>query len=228
MMRGEMNLLRRLLKSLIFLCLLIIIIIFLTNLLVGITTKNNIIELEEVQKLENVDCILVLGAGIRNHYPSPMLEDRLKQAITLYETNVSPKILVSGDHMQKNYDEVNVMKDYLLGNTIPSQDIFMDHAGISTYDSIYRAKEIFQAKKIIIVTQKYHLYRALYIAKQLDLEAYGVSASTRTYVNQEKRELRELLARTKDFFKTIFKPTSTYLGDPIPITGNGDITNDTP
>ena len=157
------------------------------NLLVVITTNKKIISEVDATKLDNIDCILILGAAIKDHYPSPMLEDRLLQGISLYEQQASPKILVSGDHMNTDYDEVNVMKDYLVGHKIPSQDVFMDHAGISTYDSIYRAKYIFQAKKIIIVTQKYHLYRALYIANSLGIDAYGVPSNQRTYTNQEKR-----------------------------------------
>ena len=128
--------------------------------------------------------------------------------------------------MGKYYDEVNVMKDFLVGHKIPSQDVFMDHAGISTYDSIYRAKHIFKAKKIVIVTQKYHLHRALYIAENLGLESYGIASNPRQYRNQFMREIREYLARTKDFFKTLFKMKSTYLGEEISIKGNGDITND--
>ncbi len=213
-------------KCLLSLILFIILIVFFINLLVVMTTRKKIIPKQETTKLDEVDCILILGAGIKGHYPSPMLEDRLLQGISLYEKNASPKILVSGDHLNKDYDEVNVMKDYLVGHKIPSQDIFMDHAGLSTYDSIYRAKYIFQAKKVIIVTQKYHLYRALYIAKKLELEAYGVTSNQRTYTNQEKREVREVFARVKDFFKSMLKTSSTYLGDPISLTGNGDFTND--
>lgn len=196
------------------------------NLLVVITTNKKIISEVDATKLDNIDCILILGAAIKDHYPSPMLEDRLLQGISLYEQQASPKILVSGDHMNTDYDEVNVMKDYLVGHKIPSQDVFMDHAGISTYDSIYRAKYIFQAKKIIIVTQKYHLYRALYIANSLGIDAYGVPSNQRTYTNQEKREVREIIARCKDFFKSMLKISSTYLGEEISLTGNGDLTND--
>ena len=209
------------------LCILLIIITFLiTNLIIILTTSNNITTLENVKELDNVDCILVLGAGIRAGSPSPMLEDRLKSGITLYQEEISPKILVSGDHMSKDYDEVNVMKNYLINKNIPSEDIFMDHAGISTYDSIYRIKHIFKAKKIIIVTQKYHLYRALYIADQLGLEAYGISSNPRKYANQSMRDIREILARTKDFFKVLFKQKSKYLGGTISLNQTGDITND--
>ncbi|MCI6266095.1 MAG: YdcF family protein [Erysipelotrichaceae bacterium] len=206
--------------------LLIGLLILFINLLIVITTRKKIISEVDATKLDNIDCILILGAGIKNHYPSPMLEDRLLQGISLYEQQVSPKILVSGDHINKEYDEVNVMKDYLVGHKIPSQDVFMDHAGISTYDSIYRAKYIFQAKKIIIVTQKYHLYRALYIANSLGIDAYGIPSNQRTYTNQEKREVREIIARCKDFFKSMLKSPSTYLGDTISLVGNGDFTND--
>ena len=213
-------------KYLSFSLLLILFIIVIINLIIVKDIKDNIITLEDAIKIDNIDCILILGASIKGNNPSPMLEDRLLQGISLYENKVSKKILVSGDHLSEEYDEVNGMKDYLLGHKIPSQDIFMDHAGISTYDSIYRAKSIFKTKKIIIVTQKYHLYRALYIAKQLDIEAYGIASNLRPYTNQEKRELREILARVKDFFKIILKKPSTYSGEEISIQGNGDITND--
>jgi vancomycin permeability regulator SanA len=118
------------------------------------------------------------------------------------------------------------MKQYALDKGIASEDIFMDHAGISTYDSIYRAKEIFQADNVIIVTQQYHLYRALYISESLGINAYGVSADPRIYVGQELRELREIMARAKDFVKCIFKPPSSFLGEVIPVSGDGNFTND--
>lgn len=203
----------------------LITIIIIINLYIILTTKKNIVNKEEITE-KDIDCIIILGAGIRNGQPSPMLEDRLKTGIELYEKRKSTKILVSGDHTKKDYDEVNVMKNYLIENNILSEDIFMDHAGISTYDSIYRAKKIFKANKVIIVTQKYHLYRAIYIANQLDLDAYGVIADKRTYANQFKRDLREIAARIKDFFKGLAKPQSTYLGEVIPIIGNGNRTND--
>lgn len=216
----------KLLKCFIFTILAVIITIIITNIIIVTTTSNNILDKNSIKTIEDIDCILILGAGIRGNNPSPMLEDRLLEGISLYQNKVSPKILASGDHMSKYYDEVNVMKDFLVGHKIPSQDVFMDHAGISTYDSIYRAKNIFEAKKVVIVTQKYHLHRALYIAKKLGLESYGIASNPRPYRNQFIREIREYLARTKDFFKTLFKMKSTYLGENISIKGNGDITND--
>lgn len=202
------------------------IIVLAINLYVRISTKNKIINENEYSNLSDVDCIIILGAGIWGDKPSPMLEDRLLEGIKLYQNGVSDKIIMSGDHGRKEYDEVNIMKDYAIEKGIPSENIFMDHAGFSTYESIYRAKDIFQAKKVVIVTQKYHLYRALYIANKLGLEAYGVGADPRQYVGAFNREVREILARDKDFIKCIFKPEPTYLGDTIPVSENGDITND--
>lgn len=196
------------------------------NLYVKMSTKKQIVGENDYSKLEKSDCILVLGAGVWGDKPSPMLEDRLNQAINLYKNNVSSKIIMSGDHGTEEYDEVNIMKKYAIEKGVPSEDIFMDHAGFSSYDSIYRAKAIFSAKKIVIVTQEYHLYRALYIANRLGIEAYGVGADPRQYAGATYREIREILARNKDFIKCIFKPEPTYLGDTIPVSGSGDITND--
>lgn len=201
-------------------------IILTINLYVKETTKKQIINNSDYTKLENIDCIIVLGAGIWGDKPSPMLEDRLLEGINLYNNNVSNKIIMSGDHGREEYDEVNIMKNYAIEKGVPSENIFMDHAGFSTYESIYRAKEIFKAKKVVIVTQKYHLYRALYIANQLGLEAYGVGSDPRKYVGATYRELREKLARDKDFIKCIFKPEPTYLGETIPVSSNGNATND--
>ena len=175
---------------------------------------------------EEVDCILVLGAGIWGEKPSPMLQDRLDTAIKLYKEGVSNKIIMTGDHGTKEYDEVNIMKQYAIDAGIPSEDIFMDHAGFSTYESIYRARDIFKVKKMVIVTQEYHLYRALYIANSLGVKSYGVNSDPRKYAGQMYRELREILARNKDFIYGIVKPKPTYLGKEIPVSGNGDITND--
>ena len=132
---------------------------------------------------------------------------------------------MSGDHGREDYDEVNVMKSYAVENGVPDSDVFMDHAGFSTYDSIYRAKAVFEADSIIIVTQKYHLYRALYIAERLGVNAVGVSADLDDYSGQLKRDLREIAARDKDFFSCLFKPEPKYLGEKIPVSGDGNITD---
>lgn len=217
---------KKLLKYGIIIIIIIAIIVLGINLYVRISTNKQIIKENDYTELSDVDCIIILGAGIWEDKPSPMLEDRLLEGIKLYQNSVSDKIIMSGDHGRREYDEVNIMKNYAIEKGIPSENIFMDHAGFSTYESIYRAKDIFEAKKVVIVTQEYHLYRALYIANQLGLEAYGVGADPRQYIGATYRELREILARDKDFIKCIFKPEPTYLGDTIPVSGNGDITND--
>lgn len=189
--------------------------------------KERILTVEKASKLEDVDCIIILGCGIYDDGSlSPMLRDRLLRGLELYKEGAAPKILMSGDHGRKEYDEVNAMKQYAIDNGVLSENIFMDHAGFSTYESIYRAKEIFEAKKVIIVTQEYHLYRAMYIAEQFGMEAYGVSADLNRYACQSMRDFREILARCKDFAMCIFKPKPTFLGEVIPISGNGDLTND--
>ena len=182
---------------------------------------------EEAASLEDVDCILVLGCGVWDDgRPSHMLEDRLKQAVALHQLGVSEKLLMTGDHGRVDYDEVATMKRFAVDAGIASEDVFMDHAGFSTYDSMYRAMAIFQAKKIVIVTQEYHLYRAIYIARELGMEAYGVAADYRTYSGQSYREMREILARSKDYISCLLKPEPTYLGEGIPIWGDGNATND--
>ena len=189
------------------------------------SVKDQIITLDEATKLD-ADAILVLGARVwDNGSPSGVLEDRLDTGISAYQAGVSDRLLMSGDHGQDDYDEVNAMKDYALEQGIPSENIFMDHAGFSTYESVYRARDIFQVKTVLIVTQEYHLYRALYIARALGLDAYGVAADRSVYSGIVGFEAREILARVKDFFYTLIQPLPTYLGDVIPITGDGNATN---
>ena len=193
------------------------------------SVSSRIITPEEAQELTDVDCILVLGCLVKdNGTPSDMLHDRLRRGVELYQTTMVPKLLMSGDHGRTNYDEVAAMKQFAVDADVPSSDVFMDHAGFSTYESIYRARDIFKADKIIIVSQEYHLYRALYIAEQLGIEAYGVSADYRNYSGQTGRDLREVLARVKDVLSCIFQPKPTYLGNAIPVSGDGNVTNDQP
>ena len=217
---------KKIFKILIVIAIISIILVLSINFYVVGIAKNKMIKDNDYSLLKDVDCILILGAGIWGDKPSPMLEDRLLEGISLYKNNVSTKIIMSGDHGREEYDEVNIMKEYAIEQGVPSEDIFMDHAGFSTYESIYRAKEIFDADNIVIVTQEYHLYRALYIADKLDINAYGVNSDPRKYSGQTFRELREILARNKDFINCIIKPEPTYLGESIPVSGDGDITND--
>ena len=194
---------------------------------VKVQAKDRILSVEEALEQEEFDCILVLGCKIKpDGSPSNMLEDRLETGVTLWQKGASQKLLMSGDHGRVEYNEVGAMKQYALDKGVPSSAVFMDHAGFSTYDSIYRVKEIFEARKVLIVTQEYHLYRALYLAEKMGVDAYGVPADLRTYYGQTKRDVREVLARVKDFFKAFVQAKPIYLGDVIPINGDGDVTND--
>ena len=191
------------------------------------SVKDYILTEEQAAQLTDMDCILVLGCKVGTDGTlSHMLEDRLRQGVALYELGAAPKLLMSGDHGTPEYDEVDAMKRYAVDAGIASQDVFMDHAGFSTYESVYRAKEVFEVQRVIIVTQEYHLYRALMVAREMGLEAYGVAVNYRTYVGQTSRDIREILARVKDFGMTIFWPEPTYLGEVIPISGNGELTHD--
>lgn len=195
------------------------------NILMLSSTKRNMITLQQASEIEDVDCIIVLGCLVRSDgTPSDMLEDRLLTGIDLYFSRKGTKLLMSGDHGQVEYDEVNAMKNFALSKGVPSDDIFMDHAGFSTYESVYRSKEIFGADKVVIVTQSYHLPRALYIAERLGIEAFGVASDIRTYRGQSSRNVREVLARSKDFVYTVFKPYPKYLGEPISLAGDGNVT----
>ena len=218
---------RKIIISALAVCLTIGVLALSLNFFIVAKTSERILSPDDAAKLQDVDCILVLGCLVKsNGVPSDMLHDRLSVGVELYDSGASDKLLMSGDHSRTDYNEVGAMKDFATSAGIPSKDVFMDHAGFSTYESIYRAKEIFEAEKIIIVTQKYHLYRALYIADKLGIDAYGVSADLRGYRNQFFREVREILARLKDLAFTVTRPEPTYLGEKIPLDGNGDLTND--
>jgi len=187
-----------------------------------ITSMDEYLITDEAALTLGADCILVLGAGLKTDgTPNHMLQDRLDKGIELYQAGAAPKLLLSGDNGQEEYDEVNAMKEYTLNAGIPPEDIFMDHAGFSTYESIYRARDIFLVEKVIIITQKYHQYRALYTARGLGMESYGVVPVPRVYAGQRYRDIREILARDKDFLKMIIRPEPTYLGETIPINGSG-------
>lgn len=170
---------------------------------------------------EKADCILVLGALVwEDGRPSQVLMDRLDTAIALYNAGVSDRLLMSGDHGSVDYDEVGSMKQYAMEQGVPEEAIFMDHAGFSTYESMYRAQAIFEVKTCVAVTQSYHLYRAVYLGNSLGIETRGVSADRRTYKRQLWYDVREALARVKDVVFVIFKPEPTYLGEAIPISGD--------
>lgn len=175
------------------------------NISVLISSNESVLAASEIYG-GGYDCILVLGAGLRpDRTPSDMLADRLSVAIELYEAGYSDTVLLSGDcSPDKYYDEVAAMKAFCLEEGVREEDIVCDNFGFSTYESLYNAASAEKYGKIIIVTQEYHLYRAVYIAKKLGIEAYGVSSDLRGYSGQIQRDVREIFARAKDFYKSIF------------------------
>jgi vancomycin permeability regulator SanA len=185
-------------------CLIIVILIGVSVLAISFAmadvTEESISDISDISG--NYDCILVLGAGLQSDgSPSHMLEDRLKTAIEAFNKIDADVMLMSGDRSGDTYDEPAAMVKYATENGISPDDIIVDNEGFSTYESIIRAKEVYGFDRIIVVTQEYHLHRALYIADKNGVEAVGVSADLRTYRGQFVRDVREILARAKDFFQ---------------------------
>ena len=174
----------------------------------------------------NADCILVLGAGIKDREtPSDILKDRLDTGIELYKNGIAPKLLLTGDNGDAAHNEIHAMLTYALEQGVPEEDIFCDHAGFSTYDSMYRSQSIFQVEKAVVVTQTYHEYRSLYIGEKLGIDVIGAASDQEEYSGQPVREIREVLARNKDFFKCYKKPAALYGGEEIPISGSGVVSH---
>ena len=189
-----------------------------------IDSREDTISDDEVSQFKEIkpECIMVLGASVHSDgTPSLMLKDRLDTGIELYKKGVAPKLLMTGDNGQVAYNEVEVMKNYAEEAGVKSEDIFLDHAGFSTYESVYRAKYIFEVNSMVVVTQRYHLYRTLYGCRHMGIDAAGAASDQAQYRGQGYRDVREILARDKDFVKWMVKPDPTFLGDAIPISGTG-------
>ncbi len=187
-------------------------------------------DIESREELRDFDCVIVLGARVYSDGSlSSVLKDRAIVGIDAYKAGASDVLLFSGDHGQTSYDEVNALREFAESQGVARDRIFLDHAGFSTYESMARLAQVFGAKKVLIVTQEYHLYRAIYNARALGMEAYGLPCDLRRYRSQLRFEARELLARAKDFFYChVVKPEPTYLGDPIDLKGSGAQTHDMP
>ena len=172
---------------------------------------------------------IVPGARVySDNVISFVFRDRIAGGMDLLERGTVQKVLVSGDHGRKNYDEVNAARIYIKKMyNVDESLIFMDHAGFSTYETMYRARDVFCVKDAVIVTQRFHLYRSLYIARKLGLNAVAYEAPEINGFHpllKAKWEQREMLARVKTFFLVMFKVKPTYLGSQIPITGDGHAT----
>ena len=190
------------------------------------TGKAALVSSEEAAGYQG-DCIVVFGAGVSpSGKLSDMLKDRMDTALALYQAGAAPKLLLSGDHGRNDYNEAGAMRDYALAHGVSEENIFLDHAGFSTYETLYRARDVFGVRRAVLVTQEYHLYRALYVGEKLGLSTVGVSADRHTYLGQWKRELREIAARNKDVFTCLFHLHPTFLGEAIAINGDGRVTWD--
>lgn len=210
---------KRIIAALILLAALAIVAIGAINLQVQRTAERKVYGASDVPSQA---VALVLGAKVYGDGRlSDMFHDRCQTAVGLYKTGKVGKILVSGDHGRKEYDEVNAAKAYLLASGVAGKDIFLDHAGFDTYDSVYRARDVFEVKSMVVVTQGYHLPRALFIAHELGVEAVGVGADLRIYGGENYRNFREEFAVVKAWFDVILKSRPKFLGDPIPVSGDG-------
>ncbi len=166
-------------------------------------TEDKLISVREASEFSEADYIIVLGCRVNEDIPSVMLADRLDRGVELYKSGAAPKLLMSGEKSGSNYDEPAVMKKYAEEQGVPSEDIITDGEGYSTYDTVNRAAEVFGAKRVVLVSQSYHLYRAVYIAEGLGMEARGVASDLRSYVKQPWYDFREMFARAKDWFLTL-------------------------
>lgn len=197
---------------------LLIVFITATNVIIYAGAKPYIYN--DVANVPNTEVALIPGAAILiSGGLSPIFTDRVNTAIKLYKAKKVTKILVSGDNSTVSHNEVNPVRKYLLAKGVPDEDIFLDHAGFDTYSTMYRARDIFGVTSLIITSQSFHLPRAVFIARQLGMNAYGVSADTgrvffRNYV-------REAFANGKAVINLVLQRKPKYLGDKIPIIGDG-------
>lgn len=208
-------------RSLIFLawCLgVVFVFIFITNLIIYVGSKAYIYK--NIEDVPEAQAVLIPGAAILvNGGLSPIFKDRVNTAIEIYKTKKVPKILVSGDNSTVSHNEVNPVRNYLLQKNIPDEDIFLDHAGFDTYSTMYRARDVFQVSSVVISTQSFHLPRAVFIARMLGINAYGISADDGNILF--KNYVREIFSNEKAIFNLIFHRQPKYLGNVIPIKGDG-------
>ncbi|MBR5645983.1 MAG: YdcF family protein [Treponema sp.] len=206
----------------------ILILIFLSFVLINyrIVSFSKKYIYSEIEQVPAKYTSIVPGAAVYgNRSVSYVLRDRIEGAMALIEEGKCRRFLVSGDHGTKEYDEVNAARKYVLKmHNVDESIIFMDHAGFSTYETMYRARDVFCVSDCCIVTQKFHIYRAVYIARKLGLDAVGFIAPEINRFSEKTRmswEIRESFARVKAFFNVAFHTKPTYLGDKIPVTGDG-------
>ncbi|QJP34697.1 hypothetical protein F0365_09985 [Nonlabens sp. Ci31] len=216
---------RRILNILVFSVILCVVGILFLQLHVKRTSRDVIVT--DISQLKVAYTGIVLGASVKpDKTLSLILQDRVDAALLAYENKKFKKFLLSGDHGEKNYDEVNAMKSYLNNKGVPDEDIFLDHAGFDTYDTMYRARDVFQVKNAIVFTQEFHLPRAIYIGKNMGLNVQGYVADKHEYPGNSHFTRREWLANMKAWIELNIKKKPTYSGKVIPITGDSKLSHD--
>jgi SanA protein len=180
-------------------------------------------EVKRLRTVPHAQAALVLGAQVKpDGRPSAMLADRIAAAEDLYRAHKVDKLLLSGDHGQWTYDEVGAMRRTLLHDGVRPQNLFTDHAGFDTWDSAQRASKVFGVRSVVVVTQDFHMARALYAARHAGLRATGYSADRRRYgAVMGRLRIREALARVKVVADALTGAGPHFLGPRIPISGDG-------
>lgn len=206
-------------RTLLIITLLLILVIYAINIYISHISRNSMFS--KVRDLPSTYVALVLGAHVsKEGTPSNFLQDRLDIALQLYRQNKVKRLLLSGDHGSIGYDEVNNMRNYLLAKGVDTRDIFLDHAGFDTYNSIVRAKDIFGIHEMVIVSQEFHLKRALYIAEKKGVKAWGIVADHSDYGSLRYLNFREKIACIKAFMEVLINKEPKFRGEKIPITGD--------
>ncbi|MDH5719921.1 MAG: YdcF family protein [Spirochaetia bacterium] len=182
----------------------------------------------EISTLPPMQTALVLGTSVKpGGKPSVFLLERLDKAVELYRNHRVQKLLLTGDNTGKYYDEVNAMREYVLKYNVNSKDIFLDHNGIRTLDSIFRGKNKFLIKDAVLVTQKIYQPRALFLAESFDLKAVGYAADSGRVKLSIYNMAREFFARYLAIIDVyLLNKKSKYMGKTISISGNGEKTWD--
>lgn len=231
MSRGEArrpSLLGRCLKAALAVLVALAIVVIAANAITVLSTRgqvHTVAQLSDELADNPADAVVVLGASVyADGRPSDILADRLEVAVDLYKAGAARAIICSGDNRSSHYDESDAMKAYCVSLGVPSQDVYVDHGGITTYDSMYRARYVFGAERIIVATQAYHLYRAMFAADALGMEAWGVPTDKGAYHNQMQYSLREVVARTKDFFAALLQLPVDTGDETVSLSESGDLT----
>lgn len=219
-----MKKIKKFLLSLIILCLTALFVVLLTNS--NVTDETEKLIFTELKDVPKTKVAIIFGAGINGDQPSRYLKDRLDAGISLYKNNKVDKILLSGDNGRDEYDELSVMKLYCQKNGVDTTKIYIDYAGFDSYSTMYRAKHIFYVDTAILVSQKYHLNRCIYLGDKLGIKSFGYSADRGVYSGYKYYASREKLSVSKAVLDVIRNRRPKYLGEPVDINKESNYTKE--